>query len=245
MPFIRRIWVRSLIVATAIMGIDFLVLSAKDIYPYRRAFLDALIATSLIFAIMASLIMVIINNYVKGLREQFIEQLRRVRRLAWDCHDNFSGSGNPELEVIIKSHIWPLLKKSFRDWSQIENIQLWGKDIEEQLMKLLKTDNPPPRILVFLYQYLLPLEDEINELGLLYIRRAGSVVHSRNASGVYYLLSFAIVVIAFGLVLPSAARVDLTVLNSAAAVIIYGVLELLFVLSFVLQEVREETFTEL
>lgn len=243
-PFIRRIWFRLLITVIAMVGIDLLVLSSNNIYSYRRAFLDALVATSLIFAITASLILAIINNYVKGLREQFVEQARRVRRLVWDCYDKFADSGDPAFQDFLRNHIHPLLEKSLRDWSQIENIQIWGKGIEEQLMKLLKTDNPPPRLYAFIYQYLQPLEDEVNELGLLYIRRAASVLHSKTATGVYYLLSFAVIVITFGRVMPSAPRIDIAVLNGSVAVITYAVLELLFVLSFVLQEVREETLTE-
>ena len=109
----------------------------------------------------------------------------------------------------------------------------------------MKMDNPPPRLYAFIYRYLLPLEDEIGQLGLLYIRRAVSELHSKTATGVYYLLSFAVLVIAFGKVMPSTPTIDLTVLNSAAAVVTYAVLELLFVLSFILQEVREESFTEI
>lgn len=244
MPWIRRQSFRLLLAFIAVIGLDLLVSSADDISNYRRSFLDALIATSLIFAITAGLILAIINNYVKGLREQFIEQARRVRQLAWDCYDNFVGIDNQEFQSFFSAHVSPLAEKSLREWSKIENIQNWGKGIEEQLMKLLKMDNPPPDLYKFIYRYLLPLEDEISQLGLLYIKRVSASLHAKNATGVYYLLCFAVVVIALDKVLPSTPTFNLIVLNGAAAVVTYAILELLFVLSFVLQEVREE-YTEI
>lgn len=226
------------------VGVDLLVLPSHDISNYRRSFLDALIATSVIFAITAGLILAIINNYVKGLREQFIEQARRVRQLAWDCYDYFVGIDNQEFQTLLSAHVRPLAEKSLREWSQIENIQNWGKGIEEQLMKLLKMDNPPPGRYKLIYRYLLPLEDEISQLGLLYIKRVSASLHAQTAAGVYYLLCFAVVVIALGKVLPSTPTLNLAVLNGAAAVVTYAILELLLVLSFTLQEVREE-YTEI
>ena len=244
MPWIRRQSFRFLLAFIAVIGVDLLVLSSHDISNYRHSFLDALIATSLIFAITAGLILAIINNYVKGLREQFIEQARRVRQLAWDCYDNFIGVDNKEFQTFFSAHVRPLAEKSLREWSKIENIQNWGKGIEEQLMKLLKMDNPPVGLYKFIYRYLLPLEDEISQLGLLYIKRVSASLHAKNASGVYYLLCLAVVVIAFDKVLPSTPTLNLLVLNGAVAIVTYAILELLFVLSFVLQEVREE-YTEI
>jgi len=84
----------------------------------------------------------------------------------------------------------------------------------------------------------------MNQLSLLFIRRVLAKLHVNTTSGVYYLLCFAVVVIAVGKVLPSTPAIDLAVLNSAVAVVTYAVLELLFVLSFTLQEVREE-YTEI
>jgi hypothetical protein len=137
-----------------------------------------------------------------------------------------------------------LAEKTLCEWSKIENIQNWGKGIEEQLMKLLKMGNRPPDLYKLIYRYLLPLEDEISQLGLLYIKRVSASLHAKTATGVYYLLCFAVVVIALGKVLPSTPTLNLAVLNSAAAVVTYAILELLFVLSFTLQEVREE-YTEI
>ncbi|HUO77487.1 MAG TPA: hypothetical protein VMU21_07905, partial [Thermodesulfovibrionales bacterium] len=122
--------------------------------------------------------------------------------------------------------------------------QNWEKGIDDQLTKLLKMDNPPPGLHTLLYRYLLPLEQEMNQLSLLFIRRVLAKLHVNTTSGVYYLLCFAVVVIAVGKVLPSTPAIDLAVLNSAVAVVTYAVLELLFVLSFTLQEVREE-YTEI
>ena len=244
MPWIRRIWFRLLIVAIAMVGIDLLVLPTGDISPYRKGILDTLVATSLIFAITASLILAIINNYVKGLRDQFMEQTRRVRRLAWECNDYFSITDKHEFQDVFKNHVSPLLEKSLREWAQIENIQNWGKGIEEQLNKLLKIEKVSSKLYELIYKYLLPIEDEINELGLLYIKRISSELHAKIATGVFYLITFAVVAITLGRVLPSTYTVDLAILNVSTAVITYSVLELLFVLSFVLQQIKEETFTE-
>ena len=65
-------------------------------------------------------------------------------------------------------------------------------------------------------------------------------LHASTATGVYYLLCFAVVVITLGKVLAATPTFNLLVLNGAIAVITYAILELLFVLSFTLQEVREE-----
>ncbi|MEW6066787.1 MAG: hypothetical protein AB1610_00605 [Nitrospirota bacterium] len=240
MPLIRRMSFRLSLAIVAMISTDLLVLSTQDLFNYRRSFLDAVIAVSLIFAITTGIIMAIINNYVKGLREQFMEQARRVRTLAWDCRDYFAGIDDKEFQTFFSQFIRPLAEKSLREWSQIENIQNWEKGIDEQLLKLMKMNNPPPGLYTLIYRYLLPLEDEISQLGLLYIRRAAATVHVNTATGSYYLLCFAVGVIAFGKIMPSTLTINLAALNGAAAVVTYAVLELLFVLSFLVQEVSEE-----
>lgn len=244
MPLIRRISFRLSLVALAMISIDIIMLSANSIYINRTAFVDALIATSLIFAITAGLILAIINNYVKGVREQFIEQARRVRHLAWDCYENYAAIDQPDFQDLFSSNILPLAKTSLSEWSNIENIQNWGKNVDEQLVRCLKLENHPPRFNTFLYRYLLPLEDEINLLGRLYIRRAATELHARTATGVFYLLAFAVAIIAIGKIMPSATIIDWVIVNCAIAVITYSVLELILVLSYLLQEVREESVRE-
>jgi hypothetical protein len=176
MPLIRRMSFRLALVIAAMIGTDLLVLSTHDIVNFRRSFLDAVIAVSLIFAITTGLIMAIINNYVKGLREQFMEQARRVMKLAWDCRDYFAGIDSAEFQKFFSQYVCPLAEKSLRQWSQIENIQNWEKGIEDNLPKLMKMDNPPPGLYTLIYRYLLPLEDEISQLGLLSIRRAAATL---------------------------------------------------------------------
>lgn len=243
-PWIRRKSFRLFLVLIAMIGVSLLALSSPDMSEYRRSFLDALIATSLIFAITAGLILAIINNYVKGLREQFMDQARRVRQIAWDCYDNFTEINNPEYQTVLSAYVLPLAEKSLREWSQIENIQNWSNGIEEQLTILLKKDNPPPGQYELINRYMLQLEDEMNELGLLYIKKIKASLHADTAMGVYYLLCFAVAVIVLGKVLPSTPSLDLVVLNGAAVVVSYAIIELLFVLSFTMQEMREE-YTEI
>src|SRR5664280_2219549 len=240
MLWIRLPSLRLFITVIIMIGVDLIVLSSHVTLDYRQSSLEALIATSIIFAITAGLILAIINNFVKGLRDQFIEQARRVRQLAWECYDNFVKVDNQEFRTFFSKHILPLAEKGLREWSEMENIQNWGKDIEKGLIKLIKMDNHAPGIYEFLYRYLLPLEDELNILGLLYIKRVLVLRHATTATGVYYLLCFAVVVITLGKVLPATPTFNLLVLNGAIAVITYAILELLFVLSFTLQEVREE-----
>jgi len=90
-------------------------------------------------------------------------------------------------------------------------------------------------------RYLLRLEDEINELVLLYIARAVAQIHINNFRGVFQLIVIAMITIAAANLAPNGALADWIIFNLCCVVMVFAILELLLLLSFVQQAGREET----
>jgi len=92
----------------------------------------------------------------------------------------------------------------------------------------------------FLPRHLLRIEAEINEIGLLYIRRVVSGLHLKTISGSFLLIVLGMLALGFSYLIPAGSVGDLVIVNISTAIVVLTVLELLLILSYLQQEGREE-----
>ena len=148
--------------------------------------------------------------------------------------DNHHSSADPDIQQILTDYIVPLLSLSIREWVTFDPTQIISPKIVEPLSRLSARDSS------FLARHLLRIEDELNELGLLYISRVASSIHLETMSGTIALIAIGIAAIGFSYILPSGAITDLIVVNITMAMIAFTVLELLLILNYLQQVGREE-----
>lgn len=205
----------------------------------RERILGVVPAISLVFAIMSALLLALMRNAVFGLREKHREQTRRVLKLAWQAEDEYGASDDPAVRKLLDERIALLLSTPAQDYQEPENYVEWWDDVEPSLDQLRKSPNG----FRLFYRYLLPLEHELNELGMLCIRRHIVDLHLKTLRESFALVIAAICLVALGGVLPTGDAADISLAVAAIGVVVLAPVQLAVVLSYLWQEAREETIS--
>jgi hypothetical protein len=235
---IRKVWVRIVIITIVLLAIDIWLLRPGNMEAMRRQFLTALQSITVIFAITAAIAVAYLMNYARGVRNSYIDRVRIIRAHLWNFYETYKDSANPKFRELLYDTIFPLLQLNLDAWLRIENVKDWSSKIEDKKMIDLLRSEPDSLILIF--KYLLPLEDDMKELGILSIRSIMTELQNQIFTGAFYLVATAMVVIVGGTVLPNSLILDFMIINITAATVILSLLELLWVISFVAQEIKEE-----
>lgn len=237
--FLRKLWVRVLLTIIVLLVNDFLGLYFDYLNTIRPQYLSALQSIIIIFAIITTISMTYFMITVNGIRDNYMTQVRNLRKHIWEFYERYISSDNVHIRSFMIKTIFPLLQLNLDSWLCIDNVKNWSRQIEEDkdIINILK-NGPDP--LIFMYKYLLPLEDEMNELGILAIR---SVLTTHSVSiikGAFYLVVFAMAIIIAGHVVPRTPFLDLIIINMIIAVTFLAIIEFLVLISFFAQQAREE-----
>ncbi len=230
---LRTSWFRIVIVAVALIALT-------AVYPFtehavlREGTAKALQGSTLLFAICTALSLALLNNYVKGLTEAALKRVTDVRVIVERLYDELHKSEDEDTKEIVEDYLLPLLSFSTNQWLAFDPLKPVLERIVEPLTRL-QHRNPAvaPR-------HFLRLEDEINQLGLIYIRRVVSGLHSKTIEGSFLLVSVGIFGLFLVALLPHGFTPDYTAVASAIAIAIFAVMELLLLAGYIRQESEEE-----
>ena len=234
MKYFRKSWIRSLIISITLLVVALLFADEAITNSARESASQTLLASTLLFAICSAVSIAMFTNYVRGLSQAYEDKISTVRDLLEDFFDDHKDSDNPDIQEIIVAYIIPLLSLDMQAWHAFEPVKEIRLRIEEPAFRLHES-NPS-----FLPRYLLRIEDTINQLGILYIRRIVSQVHSDNISGTFLLVAFGISVQAISNFLPQSSTGNLVAVLLSLSVVALAVVELMLILSYLKQEAREE-----
>jgi hypothetical protein len=235
---VRKKWFRLLVITGILSVTDFVALRPDNLEIMRPQYLAALQGITIIFAILVAISVAFFMNYVKGIRNNYIHQVRHIRKLLWEFYEKYKSSPSPRIQHIISTSIFPLIYIDLKDWLHIENVNAWSKNIHDQNLTDILRNEPDPDVV--LLKYIIPLEEEMNELGLIAVRSMISSVQADIVSGAFQLVGVAMVSIVLGHILSSSLMSNFLVINVITAVIVLAIFELFWVVSFVQQEAREE-----
>lgn len=231
---IRKSWFRVCVVGVVIAALNFFLPSA-DLASLRDGTSKALQATALIFAVCTALALAILNNYVKGLNESALKRISDIRSIIEKIYDEHKNSDDPDVQEIIHNYLLPLLNFTTHHWLAFDPIKPTLSKIVEPGTRLHAKDNS------VIPRYFLRLEDEINQLGILYVRRVVAGLHLKTIQGVFVLVCVGIVTIVAAFTLPSTTWGHMVSVNASLTVIAFSVVELLLLMSYIAQEALEET----
>lgn len=230
---VRKAWFRILIVTMGLIGIT-VVYPNLDSDKIREAVFKALQASSLLFSICTALSLSVLSNYVKGLNDASLKHINDTKNILEKLYSEYKDSDDKNIKQLLDEYVEPLLMARVSDWLAFEPIQPLFDKVEKPLKKLIKVY---PEITV---RFLMRVEDEINTLGILYIRRIASTLHAENIKGSMYLVCVGIVSIFGAAIVPHSLSMNYIVVLAAVAISIFAVLEILMLLSYIRQEAREE-----
>lgn len=230
---LRTTWFRIIIVAFALIALT-AVYPCTDHAVLREGTAKALQGSTLLFAICTALSLALINNYVKGLTEAALKRVTDARVIVEKLYDELHKSEDEDAKQIVKDYLLPLLSFSTDQWLAFDPLKPVLERIVEPLTRLQQR-NPAiaPR-------HFLRLEDEINQLGLLYIRRVVSGIHSETIEGSLLLVSVGIFGLFLVALLPHGFLPDYIAVACAIAIAMFAVLELFLLVSYIRQESEEE-----
>ncbi len=234
MKYLRQTWIRAIAVSVLLLVAAFVFADQAVTDAVRESASRSLIGVTVLFAICAAISIAMFTNYVRGLSQAYEDKVGNVRDLLEKFFDAHKDSGNADIQTIVRSYVIPLLRLNMGDWHAFEPVKEITPRIVEPASRLHKSDPS------FLPRYLLRIEDTINQVGLLFVRRIVSQLHVDNVTGTFILVAFGIVVIALSNLLPQTPTGNLIVVWLSMSIVVLAVLELVLILSYLRQEAREE-----
>lgn len=232
--FLRRLNNRIFLVTIMILVTSAVALISPP-ETLRQDALKALQSATFLFAICAAISLALYTNYVKGLRESYLKRLLDVRSALENFYDEHRNTQDADVQSLLNTYIIPLLFLNTHQW------MTYDPYVREILPKVVA---PAAAIHgkdpVFVARYLLRIEDETNELGLLYLRRVITRLHLETINGAFVLVAVGIGALGFTYLLPSGFVGDFLIVNIASAIVTFAIIELLILLSYLQQEGREE-----
>jgi len=234
-----RFWVRKLWFRLAVLFAVLLIVTTVIFHfpreQLRSDALKSLQGATLIFAICSAVSLALFSNYVKGVRDSYMKQLTIVRGMLNEVYDDHKDSADQAMRQFVTKFVVPLLDLGLTDWLAFEPINAARDNSEELAEKFGKKNR------TFVSRYLLRFEDELNELGRIFVRRIVLRVHVQAMSGSFLLVAFAVACIGFSFLVPDSAAGDVVICLVVAAIVTLAVLELFVIISYLQQEASEES----
>ena len=237
MALLRKAWFRLIIVALILVIVNVILanfLADSSSASLRVEAIKALQGATILFAISAALSIALFSNYVKGIRERYLDRVSNIRDLLEKFFDEHRSTGDPDIQDLLDDFVLPLLSLGTNAWVTFDPIRNISEKIVDPATRIHARDD------TFLPRYLLRIEDEIDELGVLYIRGIITGLHLKTISGAILLIASGIISLGFSYLIPNGPINDLLVINISITIITFAVLELLLILSYLQQEGREE-----
>lgn len=235
MALFRKSWARVSIVVTAIVAVNTaLIFNGSD--DIRVNALRSLQSSALLFAVCIAVSLALFTNYVKGIRDSFLNRSSKIRDMLEKIFDEFKDTEDPDVKEIIDRTVVPLLNMTTDDWIRFVQANSILERLTDPLTRLHERDKS------FIPRYFLRVEDEMRELAKGYIRIVASSIHVETVSGAFYLVTFGILCIGLSFAVPVGQMGDLVIASATTAIVSFGAIELLLILSYLRQEAREEGY---
>jgi len=232
---LRYTLARIVILCAALALTGVLLVYTASLSNLRAQATSALQAVTVLFAVTTALSITLYSNHVKGLRDRSLQQIRVIRDQLEMFFDEFSGSTDENIQTIIDEFVFPLMNLRTSDWLDYEKVrEMRDGHLEQALIGLHKRER------TFLARHLLRIEDELNELGVMFIQRVCTTLHVGTIRGAFALTVVGMLSIAVAHLLPSGVTASEIVISIAAAVIVCAVMETLLLVSWFTQLGRDE-----
>jgi hypothetical protein len=124
-----------------------------------------------------------------------------------------------------------------QDWLEPNNVRGWSRDLDKHLQEI---GDPRARVEVF-SRYLMPIQEAVDELTILWVRSAVGELHLKSITGTFLLLVIAIGINVVVRILPNGRVWDLFAIGLVALTVVMALLELLMIFGFVSLEAGDES----
>lgn len=234
MPIVQK---RRLLILIPLVVAGFaiaLLLETGNHEELRLAGANALRAVSILFALLAAASIALLNTYVSGLREAAKEQISVIRNILDEISNSSEVQQYEELASLVENHINPLRSLSLQEWLEYDEANHLRNMPDDKLISLNQKCG------VFFARHFLRLEDEFNELGLLFVRRICSKLHFETAQWSFGFLIASMVLISASYIAPSTQAWNSVVFVLEAVLVAAVIVNASFLFSFFLNEASEE-----
>lgn len=212
-----------------------LLMYSGDHHELRTSGAEALRSVSLLFALLAASSIALLNTFVKGLREDSKKQISEVRSILDEIANSSEKQDLIELQSLIENQINPLRCLSLQKWLEYDEANsIKSKMSTSELTALNEKDR------VYFARHFLRLEDEFNELGLLFVRRIVAKHHFDTARWSLGFLVASMILISTSYMVPNTETWNGVVFVLEAALVSGVIANAAFLFSFFVNEAHEE-----
>ena len=200
----------------------------------REGALGALKSISFILTVISALSLVLFNNYVNGLKEKYLNKVSSVRDRIELLFDMLSDSKSQEEIRVNNEFVIPLMQLSNEEWLafDIPNEIRMGAD---EAFKEVHNESH-----TFLPRHMIRMEGDLNELGLLFIKRIVIENHLNIIREMFLLIVTTMIAIVLLYILPSSEKFDLFLILFSFVVLLWAVMGVLHASTFLYSSGREE-----
>lgn len=217
-----------------IIIISFFMAHTDNLALVRENVLNALKSIAFLFALISALSLSMYNNNVNGLKEKYISRLEKVRSLLESLYELCDVSKNENKKKLNNEFTLPLIALSERDWLSFDvPNEIRGKSYI--LLEDIHKEDP-----IFLPRYMQRIEDEINSLGVLFIRRILVTQFLDTLKHMIFIIATGMVTIVLFHLLPSLKALNFFLITFGLVVSLWAILGTLLIGSYLYQDGLEE-----
>ncbi|WP_047514288.1 hypothetical protein [Methylophilus sp. Q8] len=205
----------------------------KNYHELRLSGAEALRSVSILFALLAGSSIALLNTFVTGLREDAKKQIAEVREILDEIANSKERNGYEELESLIKNQIDPLRCLALKEWLEYDEANFIRQQMPDtELIALSKKDS------VYFARYFLRLEDEFNELGVIFVRRIVAKHHFDTARWSLGFLVISMIMISTSYMVPNTELWNCLVFIIEATLVSAVITNAAFLFSFFVNEAQ-------
>ena len=192
-------------------------------------------STTIVFSIISALSINMYTNNVKGIKDNYLNLAKIIKNDSIAFYKKNKDSDSIQiLKLLIP--ILSLIELPLDEWFELEKVNS-AFDSETISTSIVRPDISDKEIIM---TELIPIEEKIAELSLLYIKSVISNVYTKLLSGNFLLIEFSIVMISLNYILPKNNIINIFIFNCSVAIISYAIMEIIIIISFFKQEANEE-----
>ena len=195
-------------------------------YSIRESIVSALNAVIIVFTVISAVTLSLYNNMINGVRDQYFERVRDIRKSCNRLMEKYLYSDDDHINTVLHNNLEPLVTMRIEDWGRFEELPDLGD------WNFDKSEDFSLEFTHFAVVELHSIENDLNELAILYIKSGITMVYSKLVSGAFSLIIAGILSVVLGYILPDSQVMNIFATNFAFSIIVFGLLEIIYLKYF-------------
>jgi hypothetical protein len=233
----RNTWFRIVLVLTVLLTVNLAVYGFN--LPFNRT--DAISSFRgilILLSISTALTIAIFTSFIKGTKEKFVQNIDDVRELLESIVDEIAGRKEECFNSLLEKFVVPLSELHTNDWLNSDNTDGPFNELEEYFDELIISG---PNLI---YNQLASIDRKRYDIFVSMVRLVKNGIYLENLKGTFLLVICTGVASGFLFLMPHTDIGNFLVLNLITMLVMFSLIELYFIFTWLYQEGKEELIDE-